>query len=256
MQAPEGQEESMETNKRPRRLAVLIDADNTSSKIAKGLFEQVARLGQASVRRIYGDFSNSRAKGWVGSLTSHAISPQQQFAYTYGKNSADIALVIDAMDLMYSGRVEGFCLVTSDGDFARLAARIREHGLDVFGFGDQRAPECFRQACHEFYYTESLNGKTGSKLKQPVAKARPATKPSRSATDAIPLLEEVLSIMKGDDGWVPLAELGTRLSNSVPDFDPRTYGSSKLSGLVRKTGAFEIQQTGQVMQVRRNASAK
>ncbi len=246
----------METNKRPRRLAVLIDADNTSSKIAKGLFEQVARLGQASVRRIYGDFSNSRTKGWVGSLTSHAIIPQQQFAYTSGKNSADIALVIDAMDLMYSGRVEGFCLVTSDGDFARLAARIREHGLDVFGFGDQRAPECFRQACHEFYDTQPCNAKAGSKLQQPVAKSPRANTPSQSAADAIPLLKEVLSTMKGDNGWVSLAELGTRLSNSVPDFDSRTYGSSKLSGLMRKTGEFEIQHTGKAMQIRSNNSAK
>ncbi|MBX9466975.1 MAG: NYN domain-containing protein [Rhizobium sp.] len=246
----------MAADNRSRRLAVLIDADNTSSKIADGLFEYVAGLGQASVRRIYGDFSSPRAKGWADTLMRHAIIPQQQFAYTTGKNSSDIALVIDAMDLLFSERVDGFCLVTSDGDFARLAARIREHGVDVFGFGEKRAPECFRQACQEFVFTESLvsdavpdrkqKASTSSRIGDP---AKPSS-PSKTAIDAIPLLEKILSIMKGNDGWVPLAELGSQLSNSKPDFDSRTYGSSKLSGLVRETGAFEIKHAGKAIQVR------
>ena len=148
----------MPSEPRSPRLAVLIDADNASAKIADGLFEEIAKIGEASVRRIYGDFSNARSKGWADTLSKHAIIPQQQFAYTTGKNASDITLVIDAMDLLHSGRFDGFCLVSSDSDFTRLAARIREHGVDVFGFGEQKTPESFRQACRRFVYTENLLG--------------------------------------------------------------------------------------------------
>ena len=141
---------------RSDRLAVLIDADNASSQIADGLFEEIAKIGEASVRRIYGDFAAQRMKGWSGVLSKHAIIPQQQFAYVTGKNASDIALVIDAMDLLHSGRFDGFCLVSSDSDFTRLAARIREQGVDVYGFGEQKTPESFRQACRRFIYTENL----------------------------------------------------------------------------------------------------
>src|SRR6478735_8301810 len=143
---------------RPPRLAVLIDADNTSPKVADKLFEEVAKIGEASLRRIYGDFSRGQLSGWEPVLNKHAILAQQQFAYTTGKNSTDITLVIDAMDLLHSGRFDGFCLVSSDSDFTRLAARIREHGIDVFGFGEQKTPESFRQACRRFVYTENLRG--------------------------------------------------------------------------------------------------
>lgn len=131
----------MPSEPRSPRLAVLIDADNTSAKIVDGLFEEVAKIGEASVRRIYGDFSGTRSKAWADVLAKHAIIPQQQFAYTTGKNASDITLVIDAMDLLHSGRFDGFCLVSSDSDFTRLAARIREQGIDVFGFGEQKTPE-------------------------------------------------------------------------------------------------------------------
>ena len=146
----------MPSELRSPRLAVLIDADNASAKIVDGLFEEIAKIGEASVRRIYGDFSNPRSKGWADTLSKHAIIPQQQFAYTTGKNASDITLVIDAMDLLHSGRFDGFCLVSSDSDFTRLAARIREQGVDVFGFGEQKTPESFRQACRRFVYTENL----------------------------------------------------------------------------------------------------
>lgn len=146
---------SFETD-RPRRLAVLIDADNASSRIAAGLFEEIATIGEASVRRIYGDFSGTRLKSWADILSTYAIMPHQNFANTVGKNASDIALVIDAMDLLHSGRFDGFCLVSSDSDFTRLAARIREQGVDVFGFGEQKTPESFRQACKRFIYTENL----------------------------------------------------------------------------------------------------
>src|SRR6202000_2628430 len=146
----------MANESRTARLAVLIDAENTSAKIADGLFEEIAKIGEASVRRIYGDFSHPRSKAWADILSKHAIIPQQQFAYTTGKNASDITLVIDAMDLLHSGRFDGFCLVSSDSDFTRLAARIRERGVDVFGFGEQKTPESFRQACRKFVYTENL----------------------------------------------------------------------------------------------------
>src|SRR5688500_11666875 len=141
---------------RTARLAVLIHADNASTTIASRLFEEIAKIGEASVRRIYGDFSGPRLKPWADILAQHAIIPQQQFAYTAGKNASDIALVIDAMDLLHSGRFDGVCLVSADSDFTRLASRIREQGLDVYGFGERKTPESFRQACRRFIYTENL----------------------------------------------------------------------------------------------------
>ena len=141
---------------RADRLAVLIDADNASPRIAGGLFDEIAKIGEASVRRIYGDFSGTGLKSWADILSQHAIIPHQNFAYTKGKNASDIALVIDAMDLLHSGRFAGFCLVSSDSDFTRLAARIREQGVDVYGFGEKKTPESFRQACRRFIYTENL----------------------------------------------------------------------------------------------------
>ncbi|MBW8755836.1 MAG: NYN domain-containing protein [Sphingomonadales bacterium] len=221
---------------RSPRLAVLIDADNTSPRIAAGLFEEVAKMGEASVRRIYGDFSSTRLKSWADLLNKYAIVPQQNFAYTTGKNASDIALVIDAMDLLYSGRFDGFCLVSSDSDFTRLAARIREQGVDVFGFGAQKTPESFRQACRRFIYTENL-------LPEAPAPDRPAPSTAKSlepANAAVALLTRVIAQMSDEDGWVGLRGVGQRLSNLAPDFDPRTYGAAKLGDLVAKTRAFEI----------------
>ena len=219
---------------RSPRLAVLIDADNTSAKIADGLFEEIAKIGEASVRRIYGDFSHTRSKGWADTLAKHAIIPQQQFAYTTGKNASDITLVIDAMDLLLSGRFDGFCLVSSDSDFTRLAARIREQGVDVFGFGEQKTPESFRQACRRFIYTENL---------LPSANANNETLAAKSlqpASAATPIIMKVIAQMESEDGWVPLGLVGKQLANMASDFDPRTFGFRKLSDLVRKTNSFEI----------------
>ena len=222
---------------RSPRLAVLIDADNASAKIADGLFEEIAKIGEASVRRIYGDFSNDRSRGWAAILSKHAIIPQQQFAYTTGKNASDITLVIDAMDLLHSGRFDGFCLVSSDSDFTRLAARIREHGVDVFGFGEQKTPESFRQACRRFFYTENLLAGTASN--QDAAARSPLLQPPDAA---IPMIRKVIAQMDSEDGWVGLGEVGKGLTNLAPDFDSRTYGCRKLSDLVRKTNAFDIEQ--------------
>ena len=222
---------------RTARLAVLIDADNASARIADGLFEEIAKIGEASVRRIYGDFSTQRMKGWTDILARHAIIPHQQFAYTTGKNASDITLVIDAMDLLHSGRFDGFCLVSSDSDFTRLASRIREQGVNVFGFGEQKTPESFRQACRRFIYTENL-------LPQRVSQSRdsvePVQAPLREKADALPMLSRVIDQMESEDGWVNLGTFGKQLQALYTDFDPRTYGERKLSDLVRKTNAFEV----------------
>lgn len=228
----------MPSEPRSPRLAVLIDADNTSAKIADGLFEEVAKIGEASVRRIYGDFSGTRSKAWADVLAKHAIIPQQQFAYTTGKNASDITLVIDAMDLLHSGRFDGFCLVSSDSDFTRLAARIREQGIDVFGFGEQKTPESFRQACRRFIYTENLLAGAG-KGEQDAASAAKSLQP---VSAAVPLIKKVLAQEETEEGWVNLGTVGKQLLNLAPDFDPRTFGFRKLSDLIRKTNKFEVQQ--------------
>jgi uncharacterized LabA/DUF88 family protein len=218
------------------RFAVLIDADNTSPQIAGGLFEEVAKFGEASVRRIYGDFSNQRLKSWTEILQKYAIDPYQQFAYTTGKNASDIALVIDAMDLLHSGRFDGFCLVSSDSDFTRLASRLREQGADVYGFGAQKTPESFRQACRRFIYTENLvpeSQATGSD-------AAPKPRSLQPLNAALPILKKAISQIESEDGWVRLDLVGSQLNKLASDFDVRSYGFGKLSGLVRKTGLFEV----------------
>src|ERR1700756_2978459 len=202
----------MPPESRSPRLAVLIDADNASARIADGLFEEVAKLGEASVRRIYGDFASSRLKSWSDILAKHAIIPQQNFAYTSGKNASDIALVIDAMDLMHSGRFDGFCLVSSDSDFTRLAARIREQGIDVYGFGEHKTPESFRQACRRFFFTENL-------LPGTVNDAGSASKPLQHPSSAVPIINRIVAQMESDDGWVPLGDVGRQLANVTSDFD-------------------------------------
>jgi len=180
--------------------------------------------------------TSARSKAWTDVLAKHAIIPQQQFAYTTGKNASDITLVIDAMDLLHSGRFDGFCLVSSDGDFTRLASRIREQGVDVFGFGEQKTPESFRQACRRFIYTENLlpqePGNGGGEAQQAPSLQKPSA--------ATPIIKKVIAQMESEDGWVPLGAVGTQLANLASDFDPRTYGSRKLSDLVKKTNAFEI----------------
>lgn len=223
------------------RLAVLIDADNTSPQIAGGLFEEVAKFGEASVRRIYGDFSGGQLKSWADILQKHAIDPYQQFAYTKGKNASDIALVIDAMDLLHSGRFDGFCLVSSDSDFTRLASRLREQGADVYGFGAQKTPESFRQACRRFIYTENLMAQQPT---APGTEVAPKPKSRQPASAAIPILSKAIAQVESEDGWVLLGEVGAQVSNLFSDFDARSYGHNKLSDLVRKTGAFDVEKGG------------
>jgi hypothetical protein len=226
------------SDNRLARLAVLIDGENASPQVADGLFGEIAKLGETSVRRIYGDFSGPHLKKWAAILARHAILPHQQFANIAGKNASDIALVIDAMDLLHSGRCDGFCLVSSDSDFTRLASRIREQGVQVFGFGERKTPESLRQVYHRFIYTENLGAESPAHDASSAATAKPQQSPSK----AEPLLKQVIAQMDSDDGWVDLSAVGSRLANLYSDFDPRTYGEKKLRDLVRKIGVFELDQ--------------
>lgn len=243
----------------PPKLAVLIDADNASPQIVAGLFEEIASIGEASVRRIYGDFSGTRLRSWSDVLASYAIIPQQNFANTIGKNASDIALVIDAMDLLHAGRFDAFCIVSSDGDFTRLAARIREQGADVYGFGERKTPESFRKACKRFIYTENLMKSAPAKVAAPAKAANgdsgePAVlKPPPKA--AVPLVRSALGQLEDVDGWYPLSNVGSRLAALMPDFDSRTYGCAKLLTLLEKSGAFEVKRDNLKVYVRARKKA-
>ncbi len=220
-----------------RRLAVLIDADNARAAVIEAVLEEVARFGEASVRRIYGDFTSTQSASWKVLLNRFSIKPMQQFAYTAGKNATDSALIIDAMDLLYTRRFDGFCLVTSDSDFTGLAVRLREEGLLVYGFGEEKTPTAFRNACHKFLLTEVL--RTASRQGDSGAGAgesRPA-RVSEAPADhpAIPVefLMEALDRSADDSGWAHLGTFGSYLQKIQPDFDTRLYGFRKLSDLVR-----------------------
>ena len=187
-------------------------------------------------------------------LQKYAIDPYQQFAYTTGKNASDIALVIDAMDLLHSGRFDGFCLVSSDSDFTRLASRLREEGADVYGFGARKTPESFRQACRRFIYTENLLPEAPASA--PARQARAATRAVQPASAAVAILNKAIAQMETEDGWVGLGVVGQRLANIASDFDPRSYGFRKLSDLVRGTGAFEMDQPdGRAVRIRAKPAA-
>lgn len=243
------------------RLAVLIDAENISPRIAQGLFEEIATFGEASVRRIYGDFSEERLKGWAQILADHAIIPQQNFALTVGKNGSDIALVIDAMDLLHSGQFAGFCLVSSDSDFTRLAARIREQGLDVFGFGEAKTPKSFRQACKRFVLTENLlpqlePAATITSAKAAVGSATMPNPAPRKPAQATAMIRRAIAQLEDEEGWVHLGGLGSRLLAMDPEFDPRTYGCAKLTALIEQAGGFEVRRGGGMsVQVRQRGGA-
>ena len=215
------------------RIAVLIDADNASASHATSIFEEIARYGEANVRRIYGDFSGTRLKAWREHMQPLAILPVQQFNYTKGKNAADIALVIDAMDLMHTGAVDTVCLISSDSDFTRLAQRLREGGKTVLGFGERKTPESFRNACNRFIYFDNL-GDTEIEAAPNGGSRQPPSK-------AVPLILKAMTEHEDEDGWVTLGPLGQRLLSIAPDFDPRNYGCIKLSDLIRTSGAFELE---------------
>jgi hypothetical protein len=239
-----------------RLLAVLIDADNAQPAIIEGLLAEVAKYGVASVKRIYGDFTSPQQTQWKKALLKHSIQPVQQFAYTSGKNATDSSLIIDAMDLMYTRRFDGFCLVSSDSDFTRLAQRLREEGHTVYGFGERKTPDPFVQACDKFIYAEVLR-REPEPAPAPPAPAAPAKKaarksPAASKQDkpdkpALPraLLLQAIEEATDDEGWAHLGAVGSYLSKIRPDFDPRLYGHKKLSDLLKAHQAlFEVQERG------------
>ncbi|MCB1881721.1 MAG: NYN domain-containing protein [Gammaproteobacteria bacterium] len=238
------------------RFAVLIDADNAQAAVIEGLLAEVARFGEATVKRIYGDFTSQASAQWKKVLNKHAIKPVQQFAYTSGKNATDSTLIIDAMDLLYTRRFDGFCLVSSDSDFTGLALRIREEGLTVIGFGEQKTPDAFRNACHKFIFTELLRSLPSESMETKVAK-NGASKNSTSTTSSAnaPAAKEqptkvfprefilqALEEASDDTGWANLGTFGSYLTKLQPDFDARLYGFKKLSELVKaKTDLFQIE---------------
>jgi uncharacterized LabA/DUF88 family protein len=232
------------------RLAVLIDAENASPHIAPGLFQQIAKFGNATIRRIYGDFSGTRHKTWVEALPRFGILPRQHFANIPGKNAQDIALVIDAMDLLHEGGLDGVCLVSSDSDFTLLAIRIREQGLAVYGFGEAHTPEAFRSACKQFVLTEPLPPPTPKPPKAAKQPKPPKKQPRQTSltlpgsvepvSHAVALIQAVIEQISEDDGWTKLHSIGTALRTLSPSFKPRAYGYGKLSDLVTKSGAFDV----------------
>ena len=235
------------------KIAMLIDGDNAQAGLLTQMLVEAARYGQVTVRRIYGDWTMSNMNSWKDTLNFHAFQPIQQFRYTVGKNATYSAMIIDAMDIMHSGVVEGFCLVSSDSDYTRLATRIRETGIFVMGIGEKKTPKPFVNACDLFVYTENLVT-TEKKAPRPAAKKKvedKRAKPSKAEVekaevekaeaDPMPILEQAFEMAVREDGWARLDVMGTNLYQLDPSFDPRTYGQKQLSRLVRSLkDAFEM----------------
>lgn len=220
------------------RLAVLIDADNADSAIIEGLLAEVAKYGVASVKRIYGDWTDNRLNKWKETLLTHSIQPMQQFAYTKGKNATDSAMIIDAMDLLHTGTFDGFCLVSSDSDFTRLASRIRESGRRVIGFGERKTPEPFVKACDQFVYndifrTEPDSGGRASTTRMPVTELKRNTK-------LVNRIRVAIEAASGEDGAANLGAVGSIIVKQEPEFDPRNFGYARLSDLVEAIGLFTV----------------
>lgn len=230
------------------RLAVLIDAENVPYKKIKGILEEVAKYGLPTIKRIYGDWTNPALSGWKSSLLENAITPIQQYSYTSGKNSSDSALIIDAMDILYSEKVDGFCIVSSDSDFTRLATRLREAGMKVVGIGERKTPNAFIVACDKFIYLEIINApvKKESDIsehhKEDVIVPESKTSTLEIGEDLINLIAASVNDVADENGWAFLAEVGNLISKKQPDFDARNYGFPKLTLLINSLKQFEIEQ--------------
>lgn len=227
------------------KLAVLIDADNVPSSNVKGMLEEIAKYGTPTFKRIYGDFTKPNLAGWKNVLLANAITPIQQYGYTTGKNSTDSALIIDAMDILYTGDVDGFCIISSDSDFTRLATRLREAGKKVFGMGEKKTPTAFIAACNKFIYIEILH----KEAKETVAPAKVTKKKVKEDDPAIAqkrnlerLIINSINDLAEEDGWVFLGVLGNLIPKKQPDFDPRNYGFKKLLDLIKSIPAIEIEE--------------
>jgi uncharacterized LabA/DUF88 family protein len=226
------------SNEKIEKLAVLIDADNAQPFIVDGLLSEIAKYGTANVKRIYGDWTLTGLKGWKEVLLQYSIQPIQQFGYTSGKNATDSALIIDAMDLLYTGKFDGFCIVSSDSDFTKLASRIREAGLFVYGFGEKKTPKAFVSACDKFIFTEVLRSKDDASEKI----SRKTTNDLKKDPKLVNLLRNAVEASSDDSGWAHLASVGSNIAKQAPEFDPRNYGYKKLGELVSATKLFQIEQ--------------
>jgi uncharacterized LabA/DUF88 family protein len=227
------------------KLAVLIDADNAQAEIIEGLLNEVAKYGIASVKRIYGDWTSTHLRSWKDKLLEHAIQPIQQFSYTQGKNATDSAMIIDAMDLLYTEKFDGFCIVSSDSDFTRLAARIRENGLTVYGFGEKKTPKPFVAICDKFTYTEILRDlpeENDEDENKPVTRKAPNLKNDKAL---IKLLRDVVDDLADESGWAYLGSVGQKINIRSAEFDPRNYGFKKLGDLFRALPQFETEERAQ-----------
>lgn len=221
------------------KLAVLIDADNSQPEIIEALLAEISKYGVSSVKRIYGDWTTTILKGWKNKLLEYAIQPIQQFRYTVGKNATDSALIIDAMDLLYTEKLDGFCIVSSDSDFTRLASRIREAGLVVYGFGEKKTPSAFVGACDRFIYTEILR-ETDFISPQSMK----STEELKGDLRLVNLLRSAVENSADEDGWAFLGAVGNNIVNQTPEFDSRNYGYTKLGELVEATQLFNIEKRG------------
>lgn len=229
-------------NEGTSKLAVLIDAENASPDIAAGLMREISKYGTASVRRIYGDWTTPSLRRWKEASLEHSLQPIQQFGHTVRKNATDSALIIDAMDLLHSRRFDGFCIVSSDSDFTRLASRIREEGLVVIGFGERKTPSALVKACDKFVFTDLLGDET-----EP-AQGFPETA-SKEYQELDRLIRSAVESASDENGWAHLGAVGTTLVKQAPEFDPRNYGFQKLGELAKAMG-LEIQRQGLTIQVR------
>lgn len=222
------------------RLAVLIDADNIPRRSLKNIMEEIAIYGTPTIKRIYGDFTKSELSGWKNELLESALTPIQQFGYTTGKNSTDSAMIIDAMDILYEGKVDAFCIVSSDSDFTRLALRLRESGVKVLGFGEKKTPLPFIVACDKFVYIEVLTNKMDAEAAQTVTENKKKHADKGLPKKIVKLLSDSITDIGDEDGWAFLGELGNLIIKKQPDFDPRNFGFRSLTPLVKSVDSFEI----------------
>lgn len=238
----------MPQRERDRKLyAVLIDADNIPARYAGAILKEITSFGEPALRRVYGDWSSGQLRNWSETVRAHGLVAKQETANTKGKNASDIGLVIDAMDILHTGRFDGFVLVSSDSDFTALANRVREDGLDVIGIGEGKAPESLRNVCNRFILIENIVDEPAPSAKGPTATKSGKLPPS----DAIPLILKAMDKIPQDDEWYALGPLGQYIVADNPDFDTRTYGKQKLSDLVQDLKRFETRKTGNQLHIRR-----
>lgn len=223
-------------------LAVLIDGDNIPSAHVKEMMEEIAKYGNPTIKRIYGDWTNPRLSKWKNLLLENAITPIQQYGYTKGKNATDSAMIIDAMDILYTGKVSGFCIVSSDSDFTRLATRLREAGMLVIGLGEKKTPNPFIVACDKFIYVEILKSRSDGKKEEKQTDEEDKSSVDKITSRDIQLIKASISDLSDDDGWAFLGDVGSLIQKKQPNFDSRNFGFLKLTPLIKSIGEFEIEQ--------------